>query len=122
MTDFQTRCYLVYTLSPAGWNAKKTNDSLNQWVGKKELGLCFYHEHFMQKPFGGVAFFLVESEEQLSKIRQDLADPNSELYGWNTTVHPLVYTDSFDRFFFQIEYTLKRYRDMEVSISRQGTL
>jgi hypothetical protein len=120
MADFQTRCYLVYTLSPAGWNAKKTNGHLNQWIGKKELGLCFYHEHFMQKPFGGVAFFVIESEEQLNKIKQDLGDLYSELYGWETAIHPLLYSDSFDRFLFQIEYTLKRYRDMEVSIHSNG--
>jgi hypothetical protein len=121
MDRFISTCYLIYTKSPLGWNAKKSNDALNRWVGKKSLGTCFYHEHFREKPFGGIAFFSIESLEQLNAIREDLNEPSSELFGWETEIHPLLYSTSLDRFLFQIEYTLKRYRDRNVSVTLEDT-
>lgn len=107
---FKSRCYLVYGIAPAGINAKEANNALNQWIKNEALGKIIYHEHFANKPIGGIAVFEVNSQEDLDFLKKEPTDQNSFLFGWNLSYHPLIHSTNTERFVYQTQYTLSSYR------------
>ncbi|WP_043933818.1 hypothetical protein [Bacillus sp. EB01] len=106
---FKTRCYLVYGIAPAGINAKEVNYALNQWIKNKAFGKIIYHEHFANKPLGGIAVFEVNSKDELEFLKKEPSDQNSFLFGWNLSYHPMTHSTNTNRFVYQIQYTMSSY-------------
>ena len=66
----QARCYLVYALAPEGVTARAANEALNAYVEDRRRGLPVFHDHFTQKPHGGLAVLYVASAERPCFSRQ----------------------------------------------------
>lgn len=111
---FKSRCYLVYGIAPDRINAKKANYSLNEWIKNKALGKIIYHEHFANKPLGGIAVFEMNSQEEIDYLKQESKNQDSFLFGWNLTYHPMLHSTNTERFVFQTQYTLSSYRGVSM--------
>ena len=100
----QARCYLVYALAPNGVSARKANEALNAYIEDRSRGLPVFHDHFTQKPHGGVAVQYLASAEELARL-----DDPGPLEGWELTVHPLVFALAPLGFLAQTEFTIEAY-------------
>lgn len=112
---FKRRCYFVYGIAPDGIKAKEANDSLNQWIKNEALGRIIYHEHFANKPFGGIAVFEVNSQKEVDHLKQEPSNEDSFLYGWDLSYHPMTHSTSTERFVYQTQYTLSSYRGVTMT-------
>ncbi|MFN2470024.1 MAG: hypothetical protein ABR583_03365 [Gaiellaceae bacterium] len=107
MTEFrrgQARCYLVYALAPDGMAARAANDALNEYIADRRRGLPVFHDHFTQRPHGGVAVLYISSADELAL----LGEPGP-LEGWTITTHPLVFALAPLGFLAQTEFTTEQY-------------
>jgi hypothetical protein len=112
---FKSRCYLVYGIAPDGINAKKANYVINQWIKNEALGKIIYHEHFANKPLGGIAVFEVNSQEEFECLKREPTNEDSFLYGWKLSYHPMTHSTSTEGFVYQTQYTLSSYRGVNMT-------
>jgi hypothetical protein len=103
------RCYLVYALAPKGVTAAQANDLFNDYVADAARGLAVYHDHFMGR-HGGIAVFDVQSDEELAKL-----DDPGPLDGWQLASYPLTFSRTAVGFVAQTDFTLRAYRDVELT-------
>lgn len=106
---FKRKCILVYGIAPEGLRIKDVNHALNEWIKNRNLGKIIYHEHFSNKPFGGIAIFEVNTQEELLQLNEEPSKIDSYLHNWIVSLHPLIHSDSIERFVFQTQYTLAKY-------------
>lgn len=118
--SFKERCYLVYGIAPEGMTAKKANHALNEWIKNEKLGKIIYHEHFSNKPFGGIAIFEVQTPEELEYLFNEPRNEDSYLYGWKLYYHPLLHGRNTERFLYQVQYTLFSYRGVLMNYSLEN--
>ena len=100
----QARCYLVYALAPDGLSARRANEALNEYVEDRSRGLPVFHDHFTQKPHGGIAVLYVDDGGQFARL-----DNPGPLDGWTLSVHPLVFALAPLGFVAQTHFTLEAY-------------
>mgnify|MGYP001073044317 CR=1 FL=1 len=112
---FKKKCYLVYGIAPKDLNAKGSNLALNEWIKNKALGKVIYHEHFANKPLGGIAVFEVNTQEELNNLKNEYKEKDSHLNGWNLSCHPLIHTKDTEGFIYQTQYTLSTYRGVNMT-------
>ncbi|WLR43400.1 hypothetical protein LC087_04265 [Bacillus carboniphilus] len=112
---FKNGCYLVYGFAPEGTNAIKANQQLNKWIAHQKLGKIIYHDHFANRPLGGIAIFELHSQTELDNLYQDLLKLESDLFGWTVNIHRLTHSNSTERFVFQTQYTLNQYRGVKMN-------
>ncbi|MGD0189430.1 MAG: hypothetical protein ABSD74_01680 [Rhizomicrobium sp.] len=108
------RCYLVYAGAPDGTAMRAANDAINAinaLVGDEALPLCFFHDHFLDRP-GGLAVFYVTSHADVDAIDEGIV---RHLKDWNAEARPLIFSFNPAAFDEQIAYTLRTYRDKDWS-------
>ncbi len=98
------RCYLWTGYAPTSVSHGKANEAVNAFVENVNRGLVLCHDHFVDEP-GGFAIFAIETESELQTLHQ-----TESLFGWKIQLHPLIFSESALRFFYQIDFTMSAYR------------
>lgn len=98
------RCYLWTGYAPQGVSHGKANEAVNALIENLSRGLVLCHDHFVDQA-GGFAIFAIETEAELKVLYQ-----NEALENWKVQIHPLIFSESVMRFFYQIDFTMSVYR------------
>ena len=101
------RCFLVYSLAPAGLSAAEANRIFNEFIADRDLPLAIFHDHFIGQP-GGVAVFYVDTPQA-----RDALLNQQHLAGWDVQIQPLIFSYSPAAFDEQTAFTLKQYRGQD---------
>ncbi|HYZ77340.1 MAG TPA: hypothetical protein VE596_08200 [Gaiellaceae bacterium] len=77
---------------------------MNEYIEDERRGLVVFHDHFADRPHGGVAVFDVRSDAERGHL-----DDAGPLTGWNVTVHALTFSLTAVGFVAQTKLTLEGY-------------
>lgn len=99
------RCMFLYALAPEGLHPAKANLAINTLIGRNDIPLCVYHDHFIGPP-GGIAIFDIKALSDVDRLQ---AATEIELANWRIELRPLIFSHNPAAFDEQIAYTLKAY-------------